>query len=72
MPQELKRERKRLVKCSWCGKTITSEPISVKTCCVNKPWYFCSEACYKIFTQKWTANQDALKKGKSILRKGSF
>ncbi len=70
MPLKVKKERKRLLKCSWCGKTIIHEPISVKTCCVNKPWHFCSEACYKSFAQKWTANQDALKKGKNILRQG--
>jgi hypothetical protein len=40
MPQKVKEKGKKLTKCSWCGKTISSEPIAVKTCCVNKPWYF--------------------------------
>ncbi|MFN3504673.1 MAG: TRASH domain-containing protein [Caldimicrobium sp.] len=72
MPLQIKEKRKKLHRCSWCGKIITTEPLTVKTCCVNKPWYFCGEVCYKQFVSKWTKNQDALSKQKSTLRKGIF
>uniref|UniRef100_A0A832GQ96 TRASH domain-containing protein n=1 Tax=Caldimicrobium thiodismutans TaxID=1653476 RepID=A0A832GQ96_9BACT len=72
MPQRIREKRKNLSKCSWCGKLITAEPITVKTCCVNTPWYFCSNTCYKQFVVKWTKNQDALSKNKSSLKKGAF
>jgi len=72
MPLKVKEKGKKLTKYSWCGKTISGEPIAVKTCCVNKPWYFCSEMCYKQFTTKWVKNQDTLSKRKSTLRKGMF
>jgi len=70
MPLQVKEKGKKIVKCSWCGRLISGEPIAVKTCCVNKPWYFCGEACYRQFTAKWVKNQDALSKKKSSLRKG--
>ncbi|AFA38734.1 MAG: TRASH domain-containing protein [Pyrobaculum sp.] len=71
MPFELKITRTVDLRCSNCGKIITGEPIVVKTCCVNKPWVFCSRECYKQFVAKWTRNQDA-GKGGGTLRKVVF
>ncbi|MDW8094472.1 MAG: hypothetical protein RMI63_05550 [Caldimicrobium sp.] len=72
MPLQVKREKRKVNRCSWCGKIISGEPLTVKTCCVNSPWHFCGEVCYKQFTIKWTKNQDALSKAKSTLKKGLF
>ncbi|MGC9153456.1 MAG: TRASH domain-containing protein [Vulcanisaeta sp.] len=44
------------LRCSNCGKIIIRQPIVVKTCCVNKPWVFCSEQCYDDFLRKWIKN----------------
>lgn len=72
MPLKVKKEKRRLHNCSWCGKIISGEPLAVKTCCVNKPWYFCGTTCYQQFVIKWTKNQDALSKKRNTLRKGMF
>lgn len=72
MPLEVKKEKNKILRCSWCGRLITGEPLSVKTCCVNKPWHFCGDLCYRQFVAKWTKNQDALSKKESRLRKGAF
>lgn len=70
MPLELKLPKTTELRCSNCGRVITGTPISVKTCCVNKPWVFCSRECYRDFVAKWTKNQDAGRGG--VLRRGVF
>ncbi|CCC81066.1 hypothetical protein [Thermoproteus tenax] len=68
MPFELKVQRPAVSRCSNCGKLINGPGIVVKTCCVNKPWVFCSKECYRQFLSKWTKNQDAAGGGR--LRRG--
>ncbi len=59
MPFELKIQRPAELRCTNCGRLVREGAIVVKTCCVNKPWVFCSRECYKQFVAKWTRNQDA-------------
>ncbi|ABL89146.1 ribosomal protein L24, conjectural [Pyrobaculum islandicum DSM 4184] len=59
MPFELKVQRPAELRCSNCGKLVGAGAIVVKTCCVNKPWVFCSRECYRQFVAKWTRNQEA-------------
>lgn len=68
MPFELKVQRTTELRCSNCGRVIAANPIVVKTCCVNKPWVFCSRECYRAFISKWTRNQDAARGGGSLRR----
>ncbi|MEM1598059.1 MAG: TRASH domain-containing protein [Pyrobaculum sp.] len=68
MPFELKVAKVTELRCTNCGRIIQGAPIVVKTCCVNKPWVFCSRECQKQFTMKWTRNQDAGRGG--VLRRG--
>lgn len=56
------------LRCDNCGRVIAGEPIMVKTCCVNRPWVFCSEQCMRQFTSKWMMNQEAGRGG--ALRRG--
>ncbi|MFP3233270.1 MAG: TRASH domain-containing protein [Sulfolobaceae archaeon] len=46
------------LRCSWCGKFIHGEPITVKTCCNNKPWVFCSKQCYNMWVREWLKRQE--------------
>jgi len=68
MAFELKVVKTTELRCTNCGKIITGSPIVVKTCCVNKPWVFCSRECYKAFLTKWTRNQDAARSGGTLRR----
>ncbi len=63
MPYELKVQKVVENRCTNCGRVIRDNPIVVKTCCVNKPWVFCSRECYRQFVVNWTRNQDAAKGG---------
>ncbi len=56
------------LRCSNCGRIIIGQPIVVKTCCVNKPWVFCSEECYNEFLRRWVRNQEP-HKGRNSLRR---
>ncbi|MFP3311000.1 MAG: TRASH domain-containing protein [Caldivirga sp.] len=40
------------VRCTYCGRVISGQPIVVKTCCINRPWVFCSEECYNRFLRQ--------------------
>ncbi len=63
MPYELKVQKVVENRCTNCGRVIRGNPIVVKTCCVNKPWVFCSRECYRQFVVSWTRNQDAARSG---------
>ncbi len=63
MPFELKVKNVTQYRCDNCGRIIRENPIVIKTCCVNKPWVFCSTQCLGQFTSKWMKNQDAMKSG---------
>ncbi|MFQ6085875.1 MAG: hypothetical protein ACE5OY_06410 [Candidatus Bathyarchaeia archaeon] len=45
------------MKCQVCGRLITGEYVSRKTCCVNKLYVFCSEKCLQEWTRAWMRNQ---------------
>ncbi len=47
----------RLYRCEVCGR-LTSNPILYKTCCMNKPVAFCSEACARKWIAAWMRNQE--------------
>lgn len=56
------------VRCTYCGRVISGQPIVVKTYCINRPWVFCSEECYNRFLRQWLRNQEA-HRSKGVLRK---
>ncbi|MEM2995567.1 MAG: TRASH domain-containing protein [Candidatus Bathyarchaeia archaeon] len=45
------------MRCQVCGKIITGKPVTRKTCCVNKLYVFCSEACLRKWNQNWLKRQ---------------
>lgn len=63
MPFEIRQNEKKLLRCSVCGKIIKERPIVIKTCCVNKPWYFCSNICYHKWRVIWLRRQEQLSGG---------
>ena len=56
------------LRCSLCGRLITGQPIVAKTCCVNRPWTFCSRECYERWVRQWLRNQEAHRL-KNVLRR---
>lgn len=55
-------ENRNAIRCDGCGKIIQGEPISVRTCCVNKPKNFCGKQCYLKWRSEWLKNQEQLKR----------
>ncbi|MUN28320.1 TRASH domain-containing protein [Sulfolobus metallicus DSM 6482 = JCM 9184] len=49
------------IKCDWCKQVIKGKPLTVKTCCNNKPWVFCSERCYRQWMTEWLRRQEQIK-----------
>jgi len=47
-----------LMRCEVCGRQIREKPLTRKTCCVNKLYVFCSEACLKNWSRRWLSNQE--------------
>ncbi|NIR88039.1 TRASH domain-containing protein [Candidatus Bathyarchaeota archaeon] len=45
------------MRCQVCGKVITGNPVTRKTCCVNKLYVFCSDACMRRWTRNWLRRQ---------------
>jgi len=68
MPFKLREEYSRVYKCEVCGR-ITLEPIVYKTCCMNKPVYFCSRTCMVKWITEWAKNQEQVFRGDRRLRR---
>ncbi|MCP8310106.1 MAG: hypothetical protein L6N94_01215, partial [Candidatus Methylarchaceae archaeon HK01M] len=49
------------MRCQVCNRIISGKPITRHTCCVNKLYVFCSEACMKRWTQNWLRRQEQIK-----------
>jgi hypothetical protein len=55
------------IRCYVCNK-YSDNPIVRKTCCVNKLYVFCSEACLRSWYRKWLRRQEQIKtKNKKVL-----
>lgn len=77
MPFEIKEGKNvGIYRCETCGKLITLNPIIYKTCCMNKPAYFCSRVCFSRWLSIWVRNQEQVvgrnAKGKKALRRFSL
>jgi len=47
------------MKCQMCGRR-SDNPITRKTCCVNKLYVFCSEACLQKWNRDWLRRQEQI------------
>ncbi|MFQ5762449.1 MAG: TRASH domain-containing protein [Candidatus Bathyarchaeia archaeon] len=47
-------------RCEVCGRLIAGQPVTRKTCCVNKLYVFCSEMCLRKWTQTWLRRQEQI------------
>jgi methionyl-tRNA synthetase len=75
MPFEIKQnESNKIYRCETCGKLITSNPITYKTCCMNKPVYFCSKPCFTKWLSVWMRRQENryLQEVKKIAKYGNL
>ncbi|RLI21863.1 hypothetical protein DRO54_02570 [Candidatus Bathyarchaeota archaeon] len=45
------------LRCQVCGRIIRGKPITRKTCCINKLYVFCSEACMRKWVRQWLKRQ---------------
>lgn len=45
------------MRCEVCNKSITGEPLTRKTCCVNKLKIFCSKNCLQKWNRQWLKRQ---------------
>ena len=68
MPFELKENSRRVYRCEVCGRIVIN-PIVYKTCCMNKPVYFCSRTCMVKWINEWMKNQDQVMRGNRRLRR---
>lgn len=68
MPFQVSEQGIRVRRCEVCGK-LTSKPLAYKTCCMNKPVYFCSTSCLRKWVAEWVKNQDQVMKGDRRLRR---
>jgi len=68
MPFQLREEYNKIYRCEVCGRTVL-EPIVYKTCCMNKPVYFCSRVCMVKWISEWTKNQEQVFRGDRRLRR---
>jgi len=47
------------MKCQVCGRR-SDNPLTRKTCCVNKLYVFCSEACLQRWNRDWLRRQEQI------------
>ncbi len=47
------------MKCQLCGRR-SDTPVTRKTCCVNKLYVFCSEACLQKWNRDWLRRQEQI------------
>lgn len=52
------------MKCQVCGRR-SDTPVTRKTCCVNKLYVFCSEACLQKWNRDWLRRQEQIKTKKT-------
>ncbi len=69
MPFEVKEAKGRVYRCEVCGR-LTTNPILYKTCCMNKPVVFCSQACARKWISAWMRNQEQLMRGRGARLRG--
>jgi hypothetical protein len=55
------------MRCQVCGKR-SDNPVTRKTCCVNKLYVFCSEACLQRWNRDWLQRQEQIivKKARTV------
>ncbi|MBN1215761.1 MAG: hypothetical protein JXA99_10030 [Candidatus Lokiarchaeota archaeon] len=55
------------MRCNGCNKIIIGDPITRKTCCINKLKNFCSNNCLQKWNQQWLKRQVSQNNKKKLI-----